>query len=735
MNIRGNLNILVVDDGLSEAETLMNELKSEGMPHILKRTKSKDSFEGALNDFKPNLIIADYCFPDFDGKNILDIARTSNPDMMFILVDRKLGEEVIIDLMRDGRNEFKLVDKPSNFIPAIKSAIQRASLRIKDRSSVEDFGDLLGRLDDALEGIAKVDENGAIIKCNNTFCRILDEDGGSYNGEEIENIVDLNDVEAWSGAYNSMLKRGKAKAEIKTVKRNGTSFYAGIQILKNTGNDGEYTGYYFFMEDISEKKRAERSIREAQNITAASLNSLNERVAIIDSDGIILAVNRAWTAFALQNHENPKKTSVGVNYIEVCEDPADKNPRESREFANGIRRVLDGEISEFSVMYPHNTPLQKRWFLAKVSKFYGEGSRKAVVLHADITKSRQSEIELAKNEEKFRNLVKHSSDIISVLDKDGTLKYISDSAARVFGVNTNYRKGRNVFEFIHPDDIEKVKLAFQRGFESPNDPVTIEFRYKKPDGSYICLESIANNLLLDPSVEGIVVNSRDVTDRKAAEELTKAALKEKNLLLREVHHRVKNNLQIVSSLLKLQEDNISDKGFKKIFKESINRIKAMSLIHQRLYQERRLSQINFGAYLSGIVEFLKETYDANSKNINCKIIAENVDLNLETAVPAGLIVNEIVSNSLRHAFRGRKEGELLVKLESNGSNSITISDNGIGLPKGFNLQEAKTLGLQMVYNLAVQLNADVKLETGKGTTYVITFDNLIYTQRVKEEKI
>jgi len=207
------------------------------------------------------------------------------------------------------------------------------------------------------------------------------------------------------------------------------------------------------------------------------------------------------------------------------------------------------------------------------------------------------------------------------------------------------------------------------------------------------------------------------------------------LLLQEVHHRVKNNLQIVSSLLKLQEDNISDQGFKKIFKESINRIKAMSLIHQRLYQEHRLSEINFGSYLSSIVEFLKETYDANSKNIKCKIIAAKLDLNLETAVPAGLIVNELVSNCLRHAFVGREEGELLVKLETNGKKCITITDNGIGLPDNFSLQDAKTLGLQMVYNLTLQLNADVKIMTGKGTTFIITFENQNYTRRVKEEII
>ncbi len=735
MNNSGNLNILLMDDGRSEAETLINELKNEGIPHTLKRAKTKDSFVGALSEFKPNIIIADYCFPDFDGKNIMDIAKSSNPEMMFVLVERKLGEEVIIDLMRDGRNEFKLIDKRSNFIPAIKSAIQKATLKITEQKKDENYQDLVNRLDDAFEGIAKIDGTGCIIKCNRTFSELLGYECILPPGKVLESIVNDSDLELWKAAFETMMEKGKAKAEIRFVKTDGSTIYGGIKVLKNSADDGKYTGFYCFIEDIGEKKQAEQSIKEAQNITAASLNSLNERIAILDSDGKILAVNRAWTAFALLNGEDPKHISVGINYLSFCENSNRKNFKESREFAKGIRRVLNGDTSEVNIKYTYHTPLHDRWYLAKVSKFYGEGSRKAVVLHADITKSTLAEFEVAKSEEKFRNLVKHSSDIISVLGRDGTLKYASPSAEKVFGMDTKYREGRNVFEFIHPDDVDKVKQAFQKGFNSPNDPVTIEFRYRKPDNSYIYLESIANNLLLDTSIEGIVVNSRDVTERKIAEEFTKTALKEKELLLQEVHHRVKNNLQIVSSLLKLQEDNISDQGFKKIFKESINRIKAMSLIHQRLYQEHRLSEINFGSYLSSIVEFLKETYDANSKNIKCKIIAAKLDLNLETAVPAGLIVNELVSNCLRHAFVGREEGELLVKLETNGKKCITITDNGIGLPDNFSLQDAKTLGLQMVYNLTLQLNADVKIMTGKGTTFIITFENQNYTRRVKEEII
>ncbi len=625
--------------------------------------------------------------------------------------------------------------KNNNLIGSVQRG--KMSLPVKNTAAKENlkenFSDLQSKLEDAFEGIAKIHENGIIIICNKIFANFL-----GYSVEEsakliFKDLVYENDSAAWSNALDTMISAGKAKGELRIIKKDGSFFYSEIRILKNIDKDGKYSGFYCFMEDISERILAQKSLKKAQSFAAATLNSLTANVAIVDFDGTILAINRAWTAFALQNGSDPKNSSVGINYIAICENSIGKYSAESKAFAEGLKKVLHNEVSEFSLVYPCHSPLKKRWFLGKVTKFIGEGSHKVVVLHADITAAKLAEIEVAKSEEKFRTMVQYSSDIITILEGDLKVRFQSPSAGAILGHSLN-KNSKGVFEFVHPDDIEKTELAFKKILSSPGEIVAFEVRYRKPDDTYITLECIANNLLLDTNIYGIVINSRDISRRKHAEELTSAALREKELLLKEVHHRVKNNLQIVSSLLKLQEDLIVSPEFKNTFRESINRIKAMSLIHQRLYLENSLSKFDFGNYLRNVVGFLKDTYDVNSRNIKCIIETDKADLDIDSAVPCGLIVNELVSNALKHAFNGSEGEELLIKFESNGRHIITISDNGVGLQAGFTPEEAKTLGFQLIYTLAAQLGAKVEVSGRKGTSFKISFDNSQYAERVKKEK-
>jgi len=218
--------------------------------------------------------------------------------------------------------------------------------------------------------------------------------------------------------------------------------------------------------------------------------------------------------------------------------------------------------------------------------------------------------------------------------------------------------------------------------------------------------------------------SRDITERKRAEEQTRCSLKEKEILLREIHHRVKNNMQVISSLLRLQSKYIKDRDDIEIFKDSENRISSMSLVHEKLYQSRDFTKIDFNVYISDLVKSLFHSYGAVSNCIVPNINVSNVSLGIDSAIPCGLIINELVTNSLKYAFPDNRKGEIKIFLRNEGENDIVmnIKDNGIGIPDGIDFDKSDSLGLHLVKILAEnQLQGEIHLDRSNGTDFTIKF--------------
>jgi two-component sensor histidine kinase len=216
----------------------------------------------------------------------------------------------------------------------------------------------------------------------------------------------------------------------------------------------------------------------------------------------------------------------------------------------------------------------------------------------------------------------------------------------------------------------------------------------------------------------------ELVERQRAEEQIKASLKEKEVLLKEIHHRVKNNLQIISSLLKLQSSYIKDKQALEMFKDSQSRIRSMALIHEKLYQSQNLSKINFAEYIHDLTMHLLRSYSTNSQQIHLRLTNNEIWLSIDTAVPCGLIINELVSNSLKHAFPiANQEGEIHVDLYASPDHKFTliVSDNGIGFPQALDFQNTESLGLELVCTLTEQLEGTIELDDRRGTTFKIMF--------------
>ena len=224
---------------------------------------------------------------------------------------------------------------------------------------------------------------------------------------------------------------------------------------------------------------------------------------------------------------------------------------------------------------------------------------------------------------------------------------------------------------------------------------------------------------------------QQVDVRRQAEEKLKLSLREKEVLLKEIHHRVKNNLFVVANLLEFQSDYFDDPQLTRALENSKNRVFSMALIHEKLYQSTNLYQINFGEYLEQLVAHLLESYGEIDERVEFQPEIDPVFLNIETAHPCGLIVNELISNVFKHAFPSGRTGRVWLKLHQNseGSVSLTVKDNGVGFPEDIDFQNVDSLGMELICTLTTQLEGNIELIRGEGTTFILTFTELQYRQR------
>jgi len=389
-----------------------------------------------------------------------------------------------------------------------------------------------------------------------------------------------------------------------------------------------------------------------------------------------------------------------------------------------FKRGLAGEkISLYEVEIMHKNGQKIPVELNMTSLFYEDGNiigRLGVA--RDVTESKRVEKMLRESGERYRTIFENTGTAMIIVEEDKTISLANAEFERLSGYSRKEIEGKKKWtEFVVEEDLEKMKgYHEQRRVDRTSAPRGYEFRFIDRKGS---TRDILLSIDVIPGTKISVASLMDVTERKKAEEKMKASLKEKEVLLQEIHHRVKNNMQIVSSLLRLQSAKAEDKKTQEIFRECQNRIRTMSLIHEKLYQSKDLAKINFAQYIDGLAVHIFQSYGIDSNIVAIKTDLEEVFLDLNRAIPCGLIINELLSNSIKHAFPEGKKGEILVKLHSDKKDMITlvVSDNGIGLPDNIDFRKAQSLGLQMVNDLTRQIGGTIKLDRKAGTAFKVEF--------------
>jgi len=329
---------------------------------------------------------------------------------------------------------------------------------------------------------------------------------------------------------------------------------------------------------------------------------------------------------------------------------------------------------------------------------------------------------LSESEAKYRSLTENTPDIVFAADMNGTITYASPKI-KEYGFLAEEITGRTLFSFIHPDDRERVRQEFTRQL---SEQARFDSTFRMPDKwESIHFFEARSNLVLDDygnriGIDGIL---RDITDREHAEHEIRRSLQEKEVLLKEIHHRVKNNLQVVYSLIDLQVHTLKDQNMINILHDSQNRVRTMSLIHETLYRSDDLSHIRISQYLQNLVNALFSTYSASPERIRAELDIEDIQLDVESAIPCGLIANELMSNAFKHAFPDGRAGQIRIGFYLDKEvYTLSFADNGVGIPAGVDYLNTDSLGLKLVNLLATeQLDGTIQLVQKEGTAFIITF--------------
>lgn len=339
----------------------------------------------------------------------------------------------------------------------------------------------------------------------------------------------------------------------------------------------------------------------------------------------------------------------------------------------------------------------------------------------NVTDRVQAEKDLRESEEKFRVLAETSPAGITLYQAE-RIVYANNSTARMFGYSVEELLGKAFWECAHEEFFEMVRargLARLRGEKVPSQ---YECRFVTKNGMPFWAIISVGYVQYRGNPAGIV-SIIDISETKRAEEQLKTSLAEKEILLKEVHHRVKNNLQIISSLLDLQSDYIHDGDPRRYITESQDRIRSMALVHEQLYKSKDLSLIDFAHYVNDLVAHLSHSFLGIYNNIATEVDIREIKLGIDEAIPCGLIINELVSNALKHAFPDRRTGTVRIcgAMDDEGYVNLTVSDNGIGFPRGFDLSASESLGLQIVSLLTEQLYGAIDFQGDDGVTVALRF--------------
>ncbi len=469
-------------------------------------------------------------------------------------------------------------------------------------------------------------------------------------------------------------------------------------------------------EDITERKKAEEDLRKSEQKYRNFFKTARDCVFITSRDGKWLDMNDAAVKlFGYESKEELRKVSIYDLYARPEERESHLLQIEKKGYEK--ENPIDLKKKDGNIIHTLITSVPIRDERGKVMAYQGS--------IRDITKQKKTEAALKERETRYRALFDRSRDFVFIHDFKGDFIEANKAARDIFGYSNEEISTLNFSSLLADDEQNsQVEGAIKELAETGRQKELTEFRLRKKNGEIIWVETKSSVIYRDGNPVAIQGIARDVTKRKKAEQQIERSLHEKEVMLQEIHHRVKNNMQIIISLLRLQSHDVKDRRDLELFRMSQERIYSMALIHEKLYRSKDFTRVNFAQYFESFIIHILHTHNVDLNKIRYNLDVDEVKVDINKAIPLGLIFNEVVSNVFKHAFPKGRGGEVLIKLRRHKKNkkiTLTIRDNGVGMPDEVDVENPKTLGLQLVKDLVVQINGDVRIKKKAGTEIEIIF--------------
>lgn len=586
------------------------------------------------------------------------------------------------------------------------------------------FNSFFGKKENAF---CLLDANNLIIAFNKSFYKIL------HHGKKEElilkreyfstNIHNVSDEELIRSAIKEKDDWSKVIHLIGEKKRISPYRIKTSKLLHNNK-------FYKLIElEIQQKKQTADAIRELeveilQHLKTQSKLKQTEQITrnIFDSSlDIIFASNNkekitefSPSAYKAFGYDKQEINNININTLFAKKKQYNVLIKELDEkgfFSGEVEHIKkNGEIF---ISYISASPIINE--LGEMLGYMG--------ISRDISEIKQAQIKLIESEKRYRELFINLSDAIIIVNENNDILEMNPEASNLFGLQLKKDRVINLYDFIEKKDIKKTKIKSKELREN-GEIKGLEIDIIDAKARRKTVELSSNAVYVNGKFKGSRDILRDITEKKIINDELRVSLNEKEVLLKEVHHRVKNNLQVISSILNLQSSYVDDKLTLDILKESQNRVKSMSFIHENLYRTKDFNKIDFTEYIENLTKSMIHSYQYSDNNISLALDLDDVLLSMDLSIPCGLIINELLSNSLKYAFPDKKAGTISISVKkiTNTKIQIIVQDNGIGYSKGLDSENEGSLGMLLVRTLIEQIDGNIELLKHNGTKYLITFD-------------
>lgn len=465
--------------------------------------------------------------------------------------------------------------------------------------------------------------------------------------------------------------------------------------------------------EIIERRKLMKELLRTEKFTKSIIDSSLDMIVATDIDYNVTEFNKAAElTFGYNKHEVIGK-HISILY-------SDKS-----EYSKVKDRIDKEESVALDIV---NRKKDRSLFISLLSASVLKNEEGEVIgamgVSRDITTTKKAEEELKLSEERHRAIYDQAFIGIARIAKMGRFLLVNQRLSDMIGYSPEELYRKTFYELVLESEVESSLQSWDDLLSGKITNFSKEQTYVRNDGRHINA-NVTVSLVRDANdaPNYFVAVFEDITERRENDKKLQDSLREKEVLLKEVHHRVKNNMQVISSILNLQSSYIDDEKALSILRESQDRIKSMSFVHESLYQSDTLSEVNFAEYIRNIATNLYHSYGRPKGGIDLRFDLEPVFINLDTSIPCGLVINELVSNALKYAFEGREKGTIGIHLSrlSEKHLRLRVEDNGVGLPENFDVETADSLGLQLVTTLATQVSGTLTVERDNGTRFTLDF--------------